>query len=113
MDELLQSLIEYAKPDYVPEMDSFLQSLIEDAEEEVCNEMYPHGFEDDTEYDTIRDIALKRYKRIILRIAKYHYDKQGREGAMSWSENGTSVSYESSATPASYLRGIIPVARIV
>ena len=113
MDELLQSLIEYAKPDYVPEMDSFLRSLIEDAVEEICNEMCPHGFEDDAEHDRIQDMAIKRYKRIALRIAKYHYDKQGREGAMSWSENGTSVSYESSATPASYLRGIIPVARIV
>lgn len=113
MEELLAALIEYAKPDYEPEQDSFLLNLLNDALEEVCNEMYPHGFKTDSEEQKIKDLALKKYKSKIRKIAEYHFDKQGREGVTGWSENGSSVSYESTGTPPSFLRGIIPVARIV
>lgn len=113
MEELLQALIEYAKPDYEPEQDALLLSFIEDAVEEVANEMRPHGFSSDDEEKKIKDMALVKYKRKILRIAEYHYDKQGKAGVSSYSEGGASASYESSGTPASYLRGIIPVAKIV
>lgn len=113
MGELLAALIEYAKPDYEPEQDSYLLSLLNDALEEVCNEMYPYGFSTDAEEQKIKDLALKRYKSKIRKIAEYHFDKQGREGVISWSENGSSVSYESSGTPSVFLRGIIPVAKIV
>ena len=56
---------------------------------------------------------MKRYKSKIRKIAQYHYDKQGKEGVTSYSESGVSVSYNSAGTPASYLRGIIPVAKIL
>lgn len=56
---------------------------------------------------------MKRYKSKIRKIAQYYYDKQGKEGVVSFSESGTSVSYETSGTPLSLLRGIIPVAKIV
>ena len=113
MEELLASLIEYAKPDYVPEMDSFLQSLLDDALEEVCNEMYPRGFSSASEKKRIEDMAILKYRSTIKAIAKYHFDKKGREGVSSWSEGGVSVTYESSGTPSSLLRNIIPVAKIV
>lgn len=113
MEELLKALIEYAKPDYDESMDGFLQNLLDDAVEEVCAEMYPHGFSSDAEYEKIKDKALKKYGRKIRKIAEYHFDKQGREGAISWSGNGESVSYESGGTPISYFRGIIPIAKIV
>ncbi len=113
MEELLRELIEYVGDDYCPEQDSFLLMLISDALDEVVLEMYPYGFSSEQEELSIRERALKRYKSKIRKIAQYHYDKQGREGATGWSENGTSVSYESSGTPSSYLRGIIPIVRII
>lgn len=113
MEELLAALIEYAKPDYEPEQDAFLLNLLNDALEEVCNEMYPHGFKTDNEEQKIKSMALKKYKSKIRRIAEYHFDKQGRESVISWSENGSSVSYDSAGTPSVFLRGIIPVAKIV
>lgn len=113
MEELLRELIEYIGDDYCPEQDSFLLMLLSDAIYEVISEMYPYGFSSEKEELTIKERAIKRYKSKIRKIAQYHYDKQGREGTIGWSENGTSVSYDTSGTPSSYLRGIIPIARIV
>ena len=113
MDDLLRELIEYVGDDYFPEQESFLRVLLSDAMDEVLSEMYPYGFCSDKEEESVREQALKRYKSKIRKIAQYHYDKQGREGVSGWSENGTSVSYESTGTPSSYLRGILPVAKIV
>ncbi len=113
MEELLRELIEYVGDDYYPEQDSFLIALISDATDEVVFEMYPYGFSSDAEETAAKEQALKRYKSKIQKIAQYHYDKHGREGTTGWSENGTSVSYESSGTPSSYLRGIIPIAKII
>lgn len=112
-EELLRQLIEYAGDDYCPEQDSFLLTLIEDAIDEVAGEMYPYGFSSDEEEERIKERALRRYKSKIRKIAQYHYDKQGAEGALSFSESGSSVSYENAGTPESYLRGIIPVAKII
>ena len=113
MDDLLRELIEYVGDDYFPEQESFLRMLLSDAMDEVLSEMYPYGFHSDKEEESVREQALKRYKSKIRKIAQYHYDKQGREGVSGWSENGTSVSDESTGTPSSYLRGILPVAKIV
>lgn len=112
-EELLRQLIEYVGDDYCPEQDSFLLTLIEDAIDEVAGEMYPYGFASDKEEERVKVQALKRYKNKIRKIAQYHYDKQGTEGVLSFSEGGSSVSYESAGTPESYLRGIIPVAKII
>ena len=113
MEELLRELIEYIGDDYSPEQESFLLTLLSDATDEIVSEMYPYGFFSDKEEISIKERAIKRYKSKIRKIAQYHYDKQGREGATGWSENGTSVSYDASGTPSSNLRGIIPIARIV
>lgn len=113
MEELLRELIEYIGDEYCPEQDSFLLMLLSDATDEVVSEMYPYGVLSDKEEIYIRERALKRYKSKIRKIAQYHYDKQGREGTTGWSESGVSVSYDSSGTPSSYLRGIIPIARII
>lgn len=113
MEELLRELIEYIGEDYCSEQDSFLLMLLSDAVDEVISEMYPYGFSSEKEEFNVRERALKRYKSKIRKIAQYHYDKQGREGTTGWSESGTSVSYDSSGTPSSYLRGIIPVSRII
>jgi len=113
VEELLLQLITYVADDYTEEQNSFLRMLLNDALEEVCNEMYPYGFSNDTEEQRIKEQALRRYKSTIRKIAQYHYDKQGNEGVVGISENGTSVSYENAGTPASYLRGIVRVAKIM
>lgn len=113
VEQLLQELIMYVGTDYTPEQDKFLSMLIDDAIEEVCNEMFPYGFPSDEEKEKGKELALNRYKGTIKKIAQYHYDKQGKEGLIGFSESGTSVSYENAGTPSSYFRNIIPVSMIV
>lgn len=112
-EQILRELIEYIGHDYIPEQDSFLLMLIDDAIDDVVQEMFPFGFTNEEDEDIAKNVAMKRYKSKIRKIAQYHYDKQGKEGVMSYSESGVSVSYNSVGTPASYLRGIIPVAKIL
>lgn len=112
-EKLLRQLIEYAKDDYEPEQDSFLLTLIDDAVEEICEVMYPYGFNSDTEKEKVQRMAYKRYSSKIRKIAQYHYDKQGKEGVTGWSEGGSSASYESTGTPESYFLRIVPIAKIV
>ena len=111
--KLFQSLKDYAGDDYDESQDSFLLTLIDDAVNEVCCAMYPRGFNSEEQKQKAHNKALLNYESKIRRIAEYHYDKQGKEGVTSYSENGSSASYESSGTPSSYLRGIIPVSVIV
>lgn len=113
MEELLLQLIDYAADDYTENQESFLKILLNDALDEVVDEMYPYGFNSDTEEQKIKEKALRKYKSKIRKIAQYHYDKQGKEGVVGFSESGVSVSYENSGTPSSYLRGIIPIAKII
>lgn len=113
MEELLLQLIDYAADDYTENQEPFLKTLLNDALDEVTEEMYPYGFNSDIEEQKIKEKALKKYKSKIRKIAQYHYDKQGKEGVTGFSENGVSVSYENSGTPSSYLRGIIPIAKII
>lgn len=113
MEELLLQLIDYVADDYTENQESFLKTLLNDALDEVTEEMYPYGFNNDLEEQKIKEKALKKYKSKIRKIAQYHYDKQGKEGVTGFSENGVSISYENSGTPSSYLRGIIPIAKII
>lgn len=113
MEELLLQLIDYVADDYTENQEPFLKILLNDALDEVVEEMYPYGFNNDSEEQKIKDKALKKYKSKIRKIAQYHYDKVGKEGVTGFSENGVSVSYENAGTPPSYLRGIIPIAKII
>ena len=111
--KLFQSLKDYAGDDYNSCQDSFLLTLIEDAIDEVCAVMYPRGFTTLEQKQKAHDKALLNYEGKIRRIAEYHYDKQGKEGVISFSENGSSASYENSGTPSSYFRGIVPYGTLV
>lgn len=111
--KLFQSLKDYAGDDYDSCQDSFLLTLIEDAIDEVCSVMYPRGFANKEQKQKAHDKALLNYESKIRKIAEYHYDKQGKEGVTSFSENGSSASYENSGTPESYFRGVIPISTIV
>ena len=111
--KLFQSLKDYAGDDYEESQDSFLLTLIEDATEEVLSRVYPNGFSTAESKKKAHDSVMLNYESKIRRIAEYHYDKQGKEGVTSFSENGSSASYENSGTPESYFRGVIPISAIV
>ena len=111
--KLFQSLKDYAGDDYEESQDSFLLTLIEDATEEVLSRVYPNGFSTAEIKQKAHDSVMLNYESKIRRIAEYHYDKQGKEGVTSFSESGSSASYENSGTPESYFRGIIPISIIV
>ena len=111
--KLFQSLKDYAGDDYDENQDKFLLTLIQDAIDEVCLHMYPGGFLTTEQKIKAQDKALLNYESNIRKIAEYHYDKQGIEGAISHSESGKSVSYENSGTPKSYFYGIVPCAIII
>lgn len=111
---LIESLIVYAADEFDPEdmrQTSFVEDCVDDAIAEVCNEMCPWGLSE-SEFEQYQAIALMRYANVINRIAKYHYDKQGKEGVTTFYEAGQTNSYEEGSTPKSYLRTIIPIARI-
>lgn len=113
MEELFKDLIEYAADDYDTEQDSFMISLIESATKEVVRKQYRgQEFRNANERKKAEQKALVNYDDVILRIAKYHYDKQGREGVVSFSEGGSSTTYESGGTPPSFLNDVIPIAVI-
>lgn len=114
MEELLQELIKYAADDYTEEQDDFLRSLLNSAAKEVVRKRYKgYSFRNEQQKKKAEDDVLLNYDEVILKIAKYHYDKQGKEGVTGWSENGVSASYESAGTPPSYFDDVIPKTRIV
>lgn len=114
MEELFKKLIEYAADDYDTEQDSFLLSLIESATKEVTRKLYKgQSFRNTEERKKAEQYALVNYDDVILKIAKFHYDKQGREGVVAFSEGGSSTTYESGGTPPSFLADVIPIAIVV
>lgn len=113
MENLIQEVITYAGDDYTENQRTFVESLVIDAIEEIIHAMYPFGLSGDAEEEKAKKQVLKRYRSTAKKIAQYHYDKQGKEGVQSYSENGTSANYESSGTPSSYLQFIIPVSRVI
>lgn len=113
-EELIEKLIDYADDDYAPDNSSqvsFVEDCIDDAIEEVMNALCPYGI-DEKQTEKIRGVALSKYPSTVLRIAKFHYDKQGKEGVTTFYEAGQTNSFESGGTPSSFLRSIIPIARV-
>lgn len=107
MEELLQDVITYLGDDYDSRQENLLRLLIKNAVGEVLNRRYPFGYTEEQ-----RDNAVQMYYNTIFDIAVYLYGKQGAEGQLSMSENGTSRSYESGGIPNSYLYGIVPVVKV-
>lgn len=104
-------MISYAGEDYEENQNQLISDLIEDAVEEIRNVMYPNGLSID-KISIVDDYILENYRGKVKKIAQYHYDKQGKEGVKSTTENMTTFTYENSGTPSSYLRGIIPYSMI-
>lgn len=114
MEELLLEMIKYAADDYTENQEPFLESLIKNAIKESTRRRYElYTFRTPFEKKKAEDEVLLNYDDVILDIAKFHFDKQGKEGVVSFSENGVSVSYESAGTPQSYLDRIPILAKII
>lgn len=114
MEELLLQLIDYAADDYTEEQENFLKSLLMNALKEVTRKRYKgYTFKNADEKKKAESLVLINYEEVILKIACFHYDKQGKEGVVSFSESGSSVSYESAGTPSSFLEDVIPITRVV
>ncbi len=116
-EELLQSMISYADVEYEESdakerMEQIMTNCIEDAIHEIAHILYPNGVLSGDKQQSLEEYICNTYKHKIRYIAEYHWDKQGKEGVILYSENDTSSHFESSGTPASYLTGIIPIAII-
>ena len=112
-DSLIDSIIEYAGDDYDPadqSQVSFVEWTVDDAIEEVCNAMFPFGYNN---ADSAHNQALAKYGSVIRRIAMFHYDKQGKEGVTTFYEAGQTTSYEDGSTPSRFLESVIPIAKVV
>ena len=114
MEELLLQLIEYAADDYTENQEPFLKLLIRNAIKESTKRRYKlYTFRTPLEKKKAEDEVLLNYDDVIFDIASFHYDKQGHEGVVSFSESGVSASYENAGTPQSYLDRIPVLAKII
>ena len=116
-EELMTSMIAYAGEEYdeaddVARLENIMRQCLGDAVQEIAHILYPNGVLDDDKRTWLEEYILNIYKHKVRYIAEYHFDKQGKEGVILYSENDTSSHFESSGTPASYLKGIIPIAII-
>lgn len=116
-EELMTSMIAYAGEEYdqaddTERLEAIMRQCLEDAVHEISHILYPNGILDEDKRSWLEQYILNIYKHKVRYIAEYHFDKQGKEGVILYSENDTSSHFESSGTPASYLKGIIPIAII-
>jgi len=112
MDELIFKFETMLGINHAANNRAYLLSLIESACEEVRNVRYPNGASDEETQEIQTDLVMKRFGYNILRIAQYHYDKQGIEGVTSYTEADVKRHYESAGTPISYFNGINPIASV-
>lgn len=111
--ELFSVLRSYAAEDYDETQAPYLSALINGAINEVCRELRLTRFTSYEEKEMWLQKVINTYSDVILRIAEYHYDKQGKAGVLSWTESGAQASYECAGTPHSFLTQVIPFAQIV
>ena len=113
--DLIEKLIAYASDDYdsgdVNQV-TFVEDCIDNATEEVCREMYPWGVTTDKQRETLTVMAMNRYPYVILRVAQFHYDKQGKEGVTTFYESGQTTSFDGGGTPKDFFRSIVPIGKV-
>ena len=70
----------------------------------ILRRLYPYG--------TNNTQVPSPYEVRQIEIASYLLNKRGAEGETAHSENGTNRTYGDAYVPPSYLRGIVPFARV-
>ena len=111
--ELFNILVSYAAEDYDSSQAGYLMALINGAINEICRELHVTEFADTAARDAFIAYVLCKYDDVVLKIAEYHYDKQGKQGVLSWTESGAQASYECAGTPKSLFVGIYSTAAVV
>lgn len=86
--------------------DALLAAFLDAAGDAVLQRMYPFGYDDDAEVPA-------KYARKQCEIAVYLCNKRGAEGETYHSENGINRTYESASVPASMLKGIVPMGKVL
>ena len=113
-DEIIEAMNAYVPTEDRQEgWDSLVGYIVDDAIEEVRNTRYPRGYHDAEDLRDQTNAVLLRYPSVIRRIAEYHIDKIGKEGATTFYEAGQTTSFEAGGTPPSFLASVIPIATIV
>ncbi len=85
--------------------EAIINAYLDIAKSTVLNRMYPYGYEDDVEMP-------KRYQHVQVEIAVFFLNKMGKEGVVSYSENGLSGTYENGDVPTSILCKIMPHGKV-
>ena len=85
--------------------ESLLTTLLSIAETKVLNRLYP--------YDDTKTVVPSRYRKNVLEIAVYLYNRRGSEGETSHDEGDYKRSYESACVPDSMFSGIIPYCGVI
>lgn len=80
--------------------ESLLITLLSIAETKVLNRLYP--------FDDAKTVVPPKYRRNVLEIAVYLYNRRGSEGEMSHSEGDINRSYASASVPEAMFEGIVP-----
>lgn len=81
-----------------------LKVYLDIAGDVILRRLYPYGTE-------ITQVPSP-YEVRQIEIASYLLNKRGAEGETAHSENGTNRTYGDAYVPPSYLRGIVPFARV-
>ena len=82
-----------------------IRAYLDLAGEKVCRQAYP--------YDESKTDVPLCYSGNQIAIAAYLLNKRGAEGETSHSENGTMRTYEDADIPASMLRDVLPMVRVI
>lgn len=85
--------------------ESLLTTLLSIAEAKVLNRLYP--------YDDTKTVVPSRYRKNIIEIAIYLYNRRGSEGETSHDEGDIKRTYESASVPGSMFAGIIPECGVI
>jgi hypothetical protein len=84
--------------------ESVLEVYLDIAGDVILRRLYPYGTE-------ITQVPSP-YEVRQIEIASYLLNKRGAEGETAHSENGINRTYGDAYVPPSYLRGIVPFARV-
>ena len=84
--------------------DSTLEVYLNIAGDVILRRLYPYG--------TKNTQVPSPYEVRQIEIASYLLNKRGAEGELRHTENGMSREYADGYVPASYLRGVVPFARV-
>lgn len=86
--------------------DELLLVYLANAEGIVLDRLYPFAIPENA-------TVPARYKRVLLLVAEYLWQKRGAEGERAHNENGINRNYERGYVPETLLSNITPYAKVM